>query len=110
LALALVNDPEIVFLDEPTGGLDPQARHNLWDLIRGLQAEGRTVVLSTHYLEEAQALCDRVAILDHGRLLALDTPAALVRAPHSAPAPAARVAPNLEDVFLQLTGRAWREG
>jgi ABC-2 type transport system ATP-binding protein len=109
LALALVNDPEIVFLDEPTAGLDPQARHNLWDLIRGLRAEGRTVSLSTHYLEEAEALCDRVAILDHGRLLALDTPAALVSTAPAKAAPVARAERNLEGVFLQLTGRAWRE-
>jgi ABC-2 type transport system ATP-binding protein len=109
LALALVNDPEIVFLDEPTAGLDPQARHNLWDLIRSLRAEGRTVSLSTHYLEEAEALCDRVAILDHGRLLALDTPAALVGGTRAQAAPAARTEPTLEGVFLELTGRAWRE-
>ena len=79
LACALAHDPEIVFLDEPTGGLDPQARRNLWDVIQGIQAEGRTVVMTTHYLEEAEELCDRVAILDHGRVLALDTPLALVR-------------------------------
>jgi ABC-2 type transport system ATP-binding protein len=79
LACALAHDPEIVFLDEPTGGLDPQARRNLWDVIQGIQAEGRTVVMTTHYLEEAEELCDRVAILDHGRILALDTSLALVR-------------------------------
>jgi ABC-2 type transport system ATP-binding protein len=79
LACALAHDPEIVFLDEPTAGLDPQARRNLWDVIEGIRAEGRTVVMTTHYLEEAEELCDRVAILDHGRILALDTPNALVR-------------------------------
>jgi ABC-2 type transport system ATP-binding protein len=79
LACALAHDPEIVFLDEPTAGLDPQARRNLWDVIEGIRAEGRTVVITTHYLEEAEELCDRVAILDHGRILALDTPPALVR-------------------------------
>jgi ABC-2 type transport system ATP-binding protein len=79
LACALAHDPEVVFLDEPTAGLDPQARRNLWDVIEGIRAEGRTVVLTTHYLEEAEELCDRVAILDHGRVLALDTPLALVR-------------------------------
>jgi len=78
LAIALVNDPEIVFLDEPTAGLDPQARHNLWDIVRGLRAEGRTVILTTHYIEEAEALCQRVGIMDHGKLLALDTPGALI--------------------------------
>jgi ABC-2 type transport system ATP-binding protein len=80
LALALVNDPEILFLDEPTAGLDPQARHNLWDLVRALRAEGRTVVLTTHYLEEAEVLCERVGIIDSGKLLALDTPGALINA------------------------------
>ena len=80
LALALVNDPEIIFLDEPTAGLDPQARHNLWDLVRALRAEGRTVVLTTHYMEEAEVLCERVGIIDGGKLLALDTPGALINA------------------------------
>lgn len=79
LALALVHDPDIIFLDEPTAGLDPQARRNLWDVIRRLKDQGKTVVLSTHYMEEAQELCDRVAILDHGRIIALGTPVALVR-------------------------------
>jgi ABC-2 type transport system ATP-binding protein len=79
LACALAHDPEIVFLDEPTAGLDPQARRNLWDVIEGIRAASKTVVLTTHYLEEAEELCDRVAILDHGRVLALDTPLALVR-------------------------------
>jgi ABC-2 type transport system ATP-binding protein len=79
IACALVHEPEVVFLDEPTAGVDPQARRNLWDLLRELNAEGRTLVLTTHYLDEAEALCDRVAIMDHGRVLELDTPAALVR-------------------------------
>ncbi len=79
LACALAHDPEVVFLDEPTAGLDPQARRNLWDVIEGIRAEGRTVVMTTHYLEEAEELCDRVAILDHGRVLALGTPLELVR-------------------------------
>jgi len=78
LALALVNHPEIIFLDEPTTGLDPQSRHALWDIIRGLREQGRTVVLTTHYMEEAEALCDRVGIIDHGYLVALDTPGALI--------------------------------
>jgi ABC-2 type transport system ATP-binding protein len=69
VALALVNDPEIVFLDEPTTGLDPAARRSLWDLVRGLKADGRTVLLTTHYMEEAEVLCDRLAIMDHGRIL-----------------------------------------
>jgi len=79
IACALVHDPEIVFLDEPTAALDPQARRNLWDLLAGLSDSGRTVVLTTHYMDEAEALCDRVAIIDHGRLLRMDSPAALVR-------------------------------
>jgi ABC-2 type transport system ATP-binding protein len=79
IACALVHRPEIVFLDEPTAALDPQARRNLWDVLRDIQARGTTVVYTTHYLDEAEALCDRVAIMDRGRILALDTPATLVR-------------------------------
>src|SRR4249920_1036927 len=73
VALALVNDPELVFLDEPTTGLDPAARRSLWDLIRGLKAAGRSVLLTTHYMEEAEILCDRLAIMDHGRILEMGT-------------------------------------
>src|SRR5689334_7724637 len=79
VALALVNDPEIVFLDEPTTGLDPQARRQLWDVIRALRGRGKTILLTTHYLEEAEELCDRIAIVDHGKILEMDTPAALIR-------------------------------
>ena len=79
VAASLVNDPEIVILDEPTSGLDPQARRNLWELIRQIHVQGKTVVLTTHYMEEAEALCDRVAIMDKGRLIALDTTINLVR-------------------------------
>jgi len=79
IACSLVHDPELVFLDEPTGSLDPQARRNLWDLLSSLNGNGRTVVLTTHHMEEAEALCDRVAIMDHGKILELDSPAALVR-------------------------------
>jgi ABC-2 type transport system ATP-binding protein len=79
IACALVHDPELVFLDEPTAALDPQARRNLWDLLRQINAAGRTVVLTTHYLDEAEALCDRVAIMDHGKILELGAPATLVR-------------------------------
>jgi ABC-2 type transport system ATP-binding protein len=74
-----VGDPELVFLDEPTAALDPQARRNLWDLMRSINAEGRTVVLTTHYMEEAEALCDRVAIMDAGKIRAVDSPAGFVR-------------------------------
>ena len=79
IACALVHDPDVVFLDEPTAALDPQARRNLWDVLRGINDSGRTVVLTTHYMEEAEELCDRVAIVDHGRLLEIDTPGELIR-------------------------------
>ena len=79
IACALVHDPEVVFLDEPTGALDPQARRNLWDLLRQISAQGRTVVLTTHHMDEAETLCDRVAIMDHGVILEEGPPAALVR-------------------------------
>ena len=79
LGLAIIPKPEIIFLDEPTTGLDPQARRNFWDLIRGIKAEGTTVLLTTHYMEEAELLCDQVAIMDHGKLLELDTPAQLLK-------------------------------
>lgn len=80
IACALIHDPDVVFLDEPTAALDPQARRNLWDLLRGLNDSGRTVILTTHYMDEAEALCDRVAIIDAGSILQLDSPAALIRA------------------------------
>jgi ABC-2 type transport system ATP-binding protein len=107
LALAVINDPQIVLLDEPTTGLDPQARRGVWAIIRRMQAEGRTVLLTTHSMEEAQELCDRVGIVDSGKLIALGTPQELIRrhAPALAPDEAARRAPNLEDVFLALVGR-----
>src|SRR3989337_1715260 len=79
IALALLPDPQLVFLDELTTGLDPQARHAIWDLVRDVRAKGKTVLLTTDFMEEAEKLCDRVAILDHGRIVALDTPAALIR-------------------------------
>jgi ABC-2 type transport system ATP-binding protein len=79
IAATLVNDPEVVFLDEPTTGLDPQARRNLWELVEQVHAEGRTVVLTTHYMEEAEVLCQRVAIMDRGVIVALDSPLNLVR-------------------------------
>ena len=79
LAIALINDPEVLFLDEPTTGLDPQSRRNFWDLIHSIKAEGKTVVLTTHYMEEAYELCDQIAIMDHGRIIAQDTPRALLK-------------------------------
>lgn len=78
LAIALVNDPEVVFLDEPTTGLDPQARRNFWELVRGIKAEGKTVLLTTHYMEEAYELCDQIAIMDHGKIIAQGSPQSLL--------------------------------
>ncbi|MBC8497377.1 AAA family ATPase, partial [Candidatus Bathyarchaeota archaeon] len=100
LAMALVHDPELAFLDEPTVGLDPQSRRATWGLIEDLKGRGRTVILTTHYIEEAEALSDRVGIIDYGRLVALDTPQALMEE-HGAE--------NLEEVFIKLTGRKIRE-
>jgi ABC-2 type transport system ATP-binding protein len=79
VALALVNDADVVFLDEPTTGMDPQARRQLWDVIRGLRDRGKTILLTTHYLEEAEQLCDRVAVVDHGRIIELGAPSALIQ-------------------------------
>lgn len=111
IAAALVHKPEVFFLDEPTTGLDPQARRNLWDLIESIRARGVTVILTTHYLDEAEQLCDRVAIMDMGKIIALDTPEALIKdllkrgfkkRHHVEQA-------NLEDVFIDLTGKALRD-
>jgi len=79
IALALINDPEVVFLDELTTGLDPQARRAIWELVRGIRERGKTVFLTTHLMEEAERLCDRVAIIEHGRIIDIDTPASLVK-------------------------------
>jgi ABC-2 type transport system ATP-binding protein len=79
IACALIHDPDVVFLDEPTAALDPQARRNLWDVLRAIQARGKTILYTTHYLDEAEVLCDRVAIMDRGRILALNTPSTLIR-------------------------------
>ncbi len=155
LAIALVNDPDLVFLDEPTTGLDPQSRRNFWELIETVRRRGKTVLLTTHYMEEAERLCDEVAIVDDGRIVAQGTPQGLVRAhfpatavrlpegawPASAPLPAGALVrggaveiysddvrpilehlervganlnelqvetPNLEDLFLKLTGHTLR--
>jgi len=157
LALALINRPELLFLDEPSTGLDPQARRNLWDLIQGIKAEGKTLILTTHYMEEAQHLCDEVAIMDYGKIIAQGSPDELIRQhshgitvvlprkryalkANSFPLPVREVkdtieiktddvnqcleqllshdvdlsditvrSPNLESVFLNLTGRKLRE-
>lgn len=79
LALALVNSPELIFLDEPSTGLDPQARRNLWEIVRQVKAQGKTIILTTHYMEEAQALCDEIAIMDHGRIIAKGSPEFLIK-------------------------------
>ena len=104
-----MNDPQVLFLDEPTTGLDPHARRNLWTLVRDIQAKGKTIVLTTHYMEEAEALCDRVAVMDRGKIIALDTPDNLIA--RYAPLPAETVVRGtLENVFLSLTGRELQDG
>jgi ABC-2 type transport system ATP-binding protein len=100
IALAMVNDPTILFLDEPTTGLDPQARRNLWDLIRQLRDSGKTIVLTTHYMEEAEYLCDRVAVMDNGRIIACDTPLALIQSLGESATIRARVERDLDDPNL----------
>ncbi|MBI2862837.1 MAG: ABC transporter ATP-binding protein [Chloroflexi bacterium] len=97
LALALVNDPKIVFLDEPTTGLDPQARRGVWELVRDLQKSGKTIVLTTHYMEEAEFLCDRVAIMDRAKIIALDRPQALINGLQAEQAIAFGLSDRLED-------------
>jgi ABC-2 type transport system ATP-binding protein len=111
IAIALVNEPQVLFLDEPTTGLDPQARRNLWELIREIQRRGTTVFLTTHYLDEAEVLCDRVAIMDGGKIIALDSPRALIAAliGRGFSKPQVQQQGNLEDVFLDLTGHELRE-
>jgi ABC-2 type transport system ATP-binding protein len=111
IATALVNEPQVLFLDEPTTGLDPQARRNLWELAETLRREGRTIVLTTHYMDEAEYLCDRLAIMDEGRIIAMDRPAKLVQALLDrgfTPRKVERLA-TLEDVFIDLTGKELRE-
>ncbi len=108
IACALVNQPKVLFLDEPTTGLDPQAKRNLWDLVRELNGSGMTIVLTTHNMEEAEFLCDRIAIMDHGKLVAEDTPHNLIMK-HAPEPPEAPLHGNLEDVFLAVTGHELRE-
>jgi ABC-2 type transport system ATP-binding protein len=111
IAVALVHRPKVFFLDEPTTGLDPQARRNLWDLIREVRDKGVTVIMTTHYMDEAELLCDRVAVMDNGKIIALDSPQNLIKAllkrgfkKHQHVEQA-----NLEDVFIDLTGKELRD-
>jgi ABC-2 type transport system ATP-binding protein len=111
IATTLINQPRIIFLDEPTTGLDPQARRNLWDLVREIRTSGTTVIITTHYMDEAEVLCDRVAIMDSGKIIALDTPDGLidhlVASGFERPREVKKA--NLEDVFIQMTGHALRD-
>lgn len=111
IATTLINDPKIIFLDEPTTGLDPQARRNLWDLIRTIRSRGTTVIMTTHYMDEAEYLCDRVAIVDSGRIVALNTPDKLIDelVATGFERPKEVKQANLEDVFIHLTGKSLRE-
>ncbi|MEP7103363.1 MAG: ABC transporter ATP-binding protein [Candidatus Dojkabacteria bacterium] len=111
IATTLINNPKVIFLDEPSTGLDPQARRNLWDLIKEIRDSGTTVVITTHFMDEAEYLCDRVAIIDEGIILKIDTPDnlidQLIHKGFTKPKPAKDA--SLEDVFIDLTGKALRE-
>ncbi|MEK7626307.1 MAG: ABC transporter ATP-binding protein [Patescibacteria group bacterium] len=111
IAAALVHGPKVFFLDEPTTGLDPQARRNLWDLIREVRDRGVTVIMTTHYMDEAELLCDRVAVMDEGEIVALDTPKNLIKALLKKGFKKEQQVEqaNLEDVFIDLTGKALRD-
>jgi ABC-2 type transport system ATP-binding protein len=111
VATTLINKPKIIFLDEPTTGLDPQARRNLWDLIREIRQKGSTVIITTHYMDEAEVLCDRVAVIDTGKIIAIDTPDKLIDdlVASGFERPKTVKAASLEDVFIQLTGKTLRE-
>jgi ABC-2 type transport system ATP-binding protein len=111
IATTLINDPKIIFLDEPTTGLDPQARRNLWDLIKQIQSKGTTVIITTHYLDEAEYLCNRVAIVDLGKIVALNSPDKLIDelVATGFERPREVKQANLEDVFIHLTGKTLRE-
>ena len=111
IATTLINDPKIIFLDEPTTGLDPQARRNLWELVRQIRSRGTTVIITTHYMDEAEYLCDRVAIVDSGKIVALNTPDKLIDelVATGFERPKEVKQANLEDVFIHLTGKSLRE-
>jgi ABC-2 type transport system ATP-binding protein len=111
IATTLINKPRIIFLDEPTTGLDPQARRNLWELIKTIRASGTTVIITTHYMDEAEVLCDRVAIIDSGKIIALNSPDKLIDelVDTGFERPKEVKKANLEDVFISLTGHVLRE-
>ena len=111
VATTLINEPKIVFLDEPTTGLDPQARRNLWELVKNIRARGTTVIITTHYMDEAEFLCERVAIIDSGKIVALDTPSKLIDnlLATGFERPKQMKQANLEDVFITLTGHTLRD-
>ena len=111
IATTLINNPKIVFLDEPTTGLDPQARRNLWDLIQEIKSNGTTVIITTHYMDEAEQLCDRIAIMNEGKIIKLDSPDKMIDdlVATGFERPKQVKAANLEDVFIQLTGTELKE-
>jgi ABC-2 type transport system ATP-binding protein len=111
IAAALVNEPKVLFLDEPTTGLDPQARRNLWELVESIKGRGITVVLTTHYMDEAELLCDRIAIMDEGNIITIDTPKGLIKKLLGRGFKKEQIVQqaNLEDVFIDLTGKDIRE-
>ena len=111
VATALINQPRIIFLDEPTTGLDPQARRSLWELVKNIRQKGTTVIITTHYMDEAEYLCDRVAIMDAGKIAALDTPDKLIDklVASGFERPKEMKLANLEDVFIHLTGHSLKE-
>lgn len=111
IATTLINKPKIIFLDEPTTGLDPQARRSLWELIKNIRAEGTTVIITTHYMDEAEQLCDRIAIMDEGEIISLDSPDKMIDDLVSSgfERPKQVKAANLEDVFIHLTGKEIRD-
>lgn len=112
VATTLINKPRIIFLDEPTTGLDPQARRSLWELVKQIRDKGTTVIITTHYMDEAEYLCDRVAIIDAGRIIAMDEPDKLIDVLLASgfERPKEMKMANLEDVFIHLTGHSLREG
>jgi ABC-2 type transport system ATP-binding protein len=112
IATTLINKPRIIFLDEPTTGLDPQARRSLWELVKSIRDKGTTIIITTHYMEEAEFLCDHIAIMDGGRIVAMDAPDQLIDnlVAEGFERPKEVKKANLEDVFIKLTGHSLREG